>query len=237
MCFFYKLGIQLGIDKIADYSKAFKLGQRTQVILDGEISGLVPNSFWKKQHTGEAWQAGENLVHAIGQGFTLVTPLQMAVAYNGLAQNGKIVKPFIVQKITDYHGNTIKSFKEPTPYQIPEEKINKKHFQTVQKALTQVVHGTQGTARWWKVKGIKIAGKTGTSQVRSFSKEQIHKKCDKRPLRDRHHGWFVAFAPAEEPEITVAVLTEHSCSGSGGSAPLARDVIQAYFEGQALNKK
>ena len=227
--FFYKLGIQLGIDKIASYAKAFLLGQKTQIQIDGEIPGLIPDSLWKKQHIGEIWQAGENLVHAIGQGFTLVTPLQMAIAYTTLALNGKIVRPFIVQKITDHQGKIIKSFKEPPSYQIPENQIKQEHFQTVRKALTQVVHGSQGTARWWKVRGVKIAGKTGTSQVRSFSKDQIHKKCEKRPVRDRHHGWFVAFAPAEDPEITVAVLTEHSCSGSSGSAPIARDIIQAYF--------
>ena len=235
--FFYKLGIQLGIDKMAHYARLFRLGQKTNIQIDGEISGLIPNASWKKKHIGESWQAGENLVHAIGQGFTLVTPLQMAVAYNALALDGKIVQPFVVQKITDHQGKTLKSFKEKPSYQIPEEQINRKHFQTIKKALTQVVHGPEGTARWWKIKGLKIAGKTGTSQVRSFSKAQIHKKCDKRPLSERHHGWFVAFAPAEDPEITVAVLTEHSCSGSSGSAPLVRDIMQAYFDNKQKNLK
>ena len=227
--FFYKLGIQLGIDKMANYARIFRLGQKTNIRLDGEVTGLVPDSQWKEKQTGEPWQAGENLVHAIGQGFTLVTPLQMALAYNSLARDGQVVRPFLVQKIIDNEGKTLKTFKEEILYQITEKKIKQNHFQIVKRGLTQVLHGSQGTARWWKVKGIKIAGKTGTSQVRSFSKAQIHKKCLGRPLKERHHGWFVAFAPAEDPEITVAVLTEHSCSGSNGSAPLVRDIIQAYF--------
>ncbi len=228
--FFYKLGMRLGMDKMADYARAFRLGQKTSVRLDGEVMGLVPDSRWKEKQTGEPWQAGENLVHAIGQGFTLVTPLQMALAYNSLAREGQLVRPFLVQKIMDGEGKTLKTFREEILYEIPEKKINRKHFQTVKKGLTQVLHGPQGTARWWKVRGITTAGKTGTSQVRSFSREQIHKKCLERPLKERHHGWFVAFAPAEDPEITVAVLTEHSCSGSSGSAPLARDIIHSYFE-------
>ena len=231
--FFYKMGIDLGIDTIARYARLFHLGKKTNVKLEGEVSGFIPDSKWKKKHLGEAWQAGENLVHAIGQGFILVTPLQMALMYNTIATSGKIVQPFIVKKITDNDNKVIHSFSARVIDTISEKEIKKEHFKTLQKALTKVVHGSQGTAKWWKVKDLKIAGKTGTAQVMSFSKESIYEKCLKRPLEQRHHGWFVAMAPADHPEITVSVLTEHSCSGSGGSAPVARDIIRAYFE----NKK
>ena len=234
--FFYKLGIKLGIDTIAKYAKLFQLGQKTKINLEGEIKGLIPDSDWKIKSLKEPWQPGENLVHVIGQGFTLVTPLQMAVVYNAIATNGKIVQPFIVKKITNTENKEIKIF-QPKIINSLHKKIKKEHFRIIQRALKKVVHGEQGTAKWWKLKEVEIAGKTGTSQVISFSKENIHKKCRKRPLEQRHHGWFVAIAPADNPEITVSVLTEHSCSGSSGSAPIARDIIRSYFKNKKLKNK
>ncbi|MCX7979035.1 MAG: penicillin-binding transpeptidase domain-containing protein, partial [Bdellovibrionaceae bacterium] len=92
-----------------------------------------------------------------------------------------------------------------------------------------VANGERGTARWWKVPGVQMAGKTGTVQTMSFSADQIYTKCETRPLHLRHHGWYVAWAPWDKPEITVAVKTLHSCHGSSGSAPIVRDVMEAYF--------
>ncbi len=232
--FFYKLGMEMGIDTMTKYAKLFHLGKKTNIKMEEEVAGFVPDSKWKKKYLGEAWQPGENLVHAIGQGFTLVTPLQMAVAYNAIATSGKIVQPFVVKKITEFKDNKDKKIRtfQPTIIKTINE-IEERHFKTIQKALKQVLHGSQGTARWWKIKEVETAGKTGTAQVMSFSKESIHEKCRLRPMEQRHHGWFVAMAPAEKPEITVSVLTEHSCSGSSGSAPIARDIMHFYFK----NKK
>ena len=100
----------------------------------------------------------------------------------------------------------------------------------MKKGLTKVANGARGTARWWKIPGVKIAGKTGTVQVRSFSADQIYDKCIERPIEQRHHGWFVGYAPAENPVITVAVLAERACAGSSGGAPVVRDVILSYME-------
>lgn len=230
--FFYKLGMSLSIDTIAKYARMFNLGKKTNIKMEGEVTGFIPDSKWKIKHLGEAWQPGENLVHAIGQGFILVTPLQMAVVYNAIATSGKIVQPFIVKKITDINNKEIKTF-DPKVIKVINPQISTQHFETIRKALKKVVHGHEGTAKWWKTREVEIAGKTGTAQVISLSKENIHEKCQKRPLEQRHHGWFVAMAPADNPEITVSVLTEHSCSGSSGSAPIARDIIRSYFK----NKK
>ncbi len=227
--FFYQMGIQLGIDRMARYARMMNLGKKTQIKLKGESQGLVPDSQWKQKVKKQAWYPGENLSHAIGQGFLLVTPLQMAVLYNTIATAGKIVKPFVVKSIINTQNQSVKNFK-PQVLKHMGDLISPQHFQLIQKALTQVVEGPQGTARWWKVKGIKVAGKTGTAQLMSFDKEDIYEKCKNRPLKQRHHGWFVAFAPAENPEITVAVLTEHSCAGGSGSAPLVRDIMQFYFD-------
>ncbi len=233
--FFYKLGIELGIDAMSYYARLMHLGQKTGVQLKGEIAGFIPTTKWKAQHLKENWQEGENLSHAIGQGFILVTPLQMAVAYNTIATEGDIVKPFIVKKIIDSRHQEIKTFKPEIIKHISDSQINRIHFQTIKKALTQVVQGQQGTAKWWKVRGIKVAGKTGTAQVVSLSKQNIRKKCFKQEKSKRHHGWFVAFAPAHKPEIVVSVLTEHSCSGASGAAPVVRDIIDFYFNKMAQN--
>lgn len=230
--FFYKLGIQIGIDQIAHYAHLLNLGKKTNIQLEEEIPGFIPNTQWKQKNLGEPWQPGENLSHAIGQGFILVTPLQMAIAYNAIATEGNIMQPFIVKHIIDSNNQVLQTFQPHELYNL-HSSIDKSHFQTIKKALTRVVQGANGTAKWYRIKDIPIAGKTGTAQVISLSKRNIYKKCKRRPYEHRHHGWFVAFAPAEQPEIIVSVLTEHSCSGSSGSAPIARDIINFYFN----NKK
>ena len=234
--FFYKIGSSLGIDMMARYARLFNLGQKTNIKMEGEATGLIPDSKWKAKNLGEAWQPGENLSHAIGQGFTLVTPLQMAVTYNAIATSGKIVQPFIVKRIIDTKNNKITTF-QPRVTKNLNSLISLDNFKTIQQALIKVLYGKQGTARYWKTKTVKTAGKTGTAQVMSFSKEKLYEKCSKKPVEHRHHGWFVAFAPVEKPEIIVSVLTEHSCSGSTGSAPIARDIIEYYFKNKQQEKK
>ncbi len=233
--FFYKLGIKLGIDLMAKYAKLFGLGNKTNIRLTGEVAGLIPDTQWKTQHIGEKWQKGENLSHAIGQGFILVTPLQMALAYNALATDGQMVRPFIVKKVINFKNKELEVFSPQVLRTITQ--IDKKHFKTIKKALTQVVQGNHGTAKYWRVKDVPIAGKTGTSQVVSLSKKNIYKKCQARPLNQRHNGWFIAFAPADQPEIVVSVLTEHSCSGSNGSAPIAKDIIDFYFRNKKIKQR
>ncbi len=233
--FFYKMGIALGVDKMFDYINLMGIGQKTGVELAREVSGTMPNSIWKKATVGEEWQPGENLSTAIGQGFVAVTPLNMAIAYNTIGTEGKVVKPFIIRKIVDQDG---KVMREAFPQQLRDlqevqpngVKISSETFKTVKEGMRRVGNGDRGTARYWKIPGVEIAGKTGTAQVMGFSADQIYSKCEARPIHTRHHGWYVAFAPADKPEITVAVLAEHSCHGSTGAAPIVRDIMLAYFQ-------
>ncbi len=232
--YFYKLGLALDIDKIAEYAFALGLGKITGIDLHGEIAGRVPTKSWKENLTGEPWQGGENLSNAIGQGFMLATPLQMASAYLAIANDGALYRPFIIKKIFDSQNNVIKEF-HPTLIRDVSQKdsptpINKENFKLVKKGLWQVANGEQGTAHWWKIPGIEIAGKTGTGQLSNLSLDQVYAKCEVKPLNQRHHGWFVAFAPAQNPEIIVAALAEHSCHGSTGAAPVVRDIMKAYFD-------
>lgn len=234
--FFYKMGIALGIDKIALYAKALGLGARTGINVPNEVSGLIPTSEWKLKVMGEEWQPGENLSNAIGQGFILATALQMALAYNTIGLEGPVVKPYVVRKILNQEQHVIEEFHPQVIRDLSDPQnpsgvfIDKKNFRTVKEGMRRVANGERGTAKWWKVPGIEMAGKTGTTQLMSFSSDDIYSICERRPLHQRHHGWYVAFAPAENPKITVAVLAEHACHGNTGAAPIVRDVMQAYFE-------
>jgi penicillin-binding protein 2 len=233
--FFYKMGISLGIDRMHNYISLFGLGAKTGIELPREVAGTMPSSAWKKSAIGEEWQPGENLSVAIGQGFVQSTPLQMAVAYNAIGTEGKVVKPFIVKKLLDHDGSTLyegapNQVRDLTQVQPNGVKLSTSTFKTVKSALKLVVHGERGTAKFLKTPGIEIAGKTGTSQVIGFSASEIYAKCENQPIHKRHHGWFVAWAPADNPQITVAALAEHSCHGSTGAGPLVRDTIKAYFE-------
>jgi penicillin-binding protein 2 len=233
--FFYQLGIKLGVDKMYNYISLLGLGQRTQIEMDREAPGRLPNSAWKKSIRGEDWQPGENLSTAIGQGYVMATPLQMAVAYNAIGTEGKVVKPFIVKKVVDHDGKTLferfpEVVRDVTLPQPNNYKIDTDTFKIVKEAMRRVANGLRGTARTLKVPGVQMAGKTGTAQVMSFSADQIYNSCESRPIQMRHHGWYIAWAPWDKPEITVAVLAQHSCHGNPGAAPIVRDVIEAYFK-------
>lgn len=233
--FFYKMGISLGIDKMALYAKLLGLGQLTGIGLSNEVPGLMPSREWKLKNLGEEWQPGENLSNAIGQGYVLTNALQMAMAYSAIGQEGLLYKPFVVKKIINQDNELIADFESELirDASIPNrdgDAIDKSTFKAVKEGLWKVANGERGTARWWKIPGVEIAGKTGTVQMRSYSAEQIYDKCELRPFNQRHHGWFVGFAPADKPEITVAILAEHACHGSTGGAPIVRDVILAYMK-------
>ncbi len=232
--FFYRQGIALGVDKMYNYISQLGIGEKTGIDLINEIPGLLPNSKWKKENIGEEWQPGENLTVAIGQSYVLTTPLQMAAAYAAIGTKGKLFKPFIVKSLKAPDGRIIKENKPKLVRDISDPKnehhIEKRHFEAVKEGLWHVANGDRGTAKWWKIPGVEFAGKTGTAQVRGFSSDQIYDKCEERPREQRHHGWFIAYAPAENPEIAVAVLAEHACHGSTGGAPIARDAIWAYME-------
>lgn len=232
--FFYNMGIKLGVDKIYNYVSLLGLGQRTQIEMAREAPGRLPNSAWKKSIRGEDWQPGEDLTLAIGQGYVTATPLQMAVAYNTIATEGKVVKPYLVKKVIDHDGNIVferdaEVVRDVTLPQPNGYKIDPETFKIVKEAMRRVANGTAGTARGYKVPGVQMAGKTGTAQVMSFSADQIYKSCASRPMHMRHHGWYIAWAPWDKPEITVAVLAQHSCS-SHFAVPIVRDIMEAYFK-------
>ncbi|MCY4321697.1 MAG: penicillin-binding protein 2, partial [Bdellovibrionaceae bacterium] len=221
--FFYKLGLRLGVDKIYYYAKMFGFGSKTKLNLPGELAGLLPSIQWRKKFN-KSWQKGDTVNLSIGQGDILTTLLQLTVAYNAIATEGLIVKPFILKRKGD------KTINKPVILDSLTDRIDRKHFVTIKKALKKVVQGDSGTARWYKLPSLDFSGKTGTAQVISLDSKDIYKKCSKLDKKHRHHGWFISFAPSDKPEIIISVFTEHSCSGSKGSAGVARDIIKYYFK-------
>lgn len=233
--FFYRLGIEMGIDTIAKYAKALGIGQKTEIQMFNEAAGLMPTSEWKLKAIGEEWQPGENLSNAIGQGFILTTPLQMATVFSAIANEGPLYTPYYVKKILDTEGHVVREV-EPqlkrnlvTGFNSPVT-VQKQNLHLVKEGLRMVVQGDRGTAKGARVPGVEVAGKTGTVQLFSLAADQVFAKCINRPIHQRHHGWFVSFAPAEDPKIVIAVLAEHACSGGGGAAPVAKEILMAYFK-------
>jgi penicillin-binding protein 2 len=224
--YFYTYGVQLGIDRMARYAKAFGLGSPTGIGLSGEASGLVPSSSWKERRFGEPWYPGETVSASIGQGFNLYTPLQLAVAYAAIANGGKVLRPRLVLRLESRDGRVVETFPPEVRQQVP---VSDAHLALVRRGLQAVVMEQGGTGSRARVPGVEVAGKTGTAQVvRLEHVEGL--EDDEIPMRYRDHGWFAAFAPAESPEIAVGVFIEHGQHGSSAAGPVAQRILARYFE-------
>jgi penicillin-binding protein 2 len=225
--YYYKLATELDIDVLARYSKLLGFGRKTGIELPQETSGLIPTREWKKKRNGEDWQLGETLSCAIGQSYVLTTPLQLAMAYAAIANEGKLMRPQVVKEIFSNNGEVIR---KTEPEVVDEMNFDEKTYKAIKRGLYEVVNKKGGTAWWYRGRGIRMAGKTGTSQVRSMTSKELFSKCSEMPYDSRHHGLFVAYAPAENPQVAVSVIVEHGCSGSSSAAPIARDVLTTYMK-------
>jgi len=229
--FFYQVGQSLGVDRLAWYAKAFGLGTPTGINLDQEAHGLIPTAAWKKKRTGEPWQAGETLSIAIGQGFNLATPLQMAVLVAAVANGGNLYRPMILDRIQMVDGQILQKNEAKLIGKLP---VSPSNLDLVKLGLWKVVNGANGTARGSRLADIDISGKTGTSQVISRKEDEMLAEED-MPVHLRAHAWFVAYAPSEKPIIAVAVVIEHGEQGSGAAAPIAREMIKTYLRKPFVN--
>jgi penicillin-binding protein 2 len=223
--YFYQVGDMLGVDRLAWYAKAAGLGTPTGIKLDKEAKGLIPTAAWKKKRTGVAWQKGETLSVAIGQGFNLATPLQLAGMTAAIANGGTRYKPIILESIKMADGRLIYQNEPQVVGKIP---LNEKALELVRQGLWDVLNSDHGTARASRLVDIDISGKTGTSQVISRKKDDKRPE-NERPAHLRPHAWFVAYAPSDAPQIAIAVLVEHGEHGSGAAAPIAREMIKTYL--------
>ena len=229
--FFYQVGQRLGVDRLAWYAKAFGLGTPTGINLDQEAHGLIPTAAWKKKRTGVPWQGGETLSIAIGQGFNLATPLQMAVLVAAVANGGNRYRPMILDRIKRVDGQIIQKNEPKLIGKLP---VSPSNLDLVKLGLWKVVNGENGTARGSRLADIDISGKTGTSQVISRKEDEMLPEED-MPVHLRAHAWFVAYAPSENPSIAVAVVVEHGEHGSGTAAPIAKEMIKTYLRKPPVN--
>ncbi len=225
--YFYRLAQKLGIDTIAKYAKMLGLGKCTGIFLAHEEPGLIPTEAWKKKRFGVDWIAGETLSCAIGQSYVLTTVLQLANAYGAIGTGADFFRPFVVKYIESPDGRILKEFK---PEPIGKVQISPKTLEIVRRGLYHVVNFPHGTAYTRRIPGFEVAGKTGTSQVFKISSDKIFHDCMHLDFKYRHHGLFVAYAPADNPVISVSVLAEHACHGNSAAAPIAFAVIKKYLE-------
>ena len=229
--FYYALGDRLGTDAIAKWGHMLGLGSPTGFDLGGEISGVMPDEAWHDRRVPGGYQRGMALNIAIGQGDVNVTPMQQLVLYGALA-TGKVWKPQVVQRIEDPSGETVQEFGPVVKQQIP---IKKETRDQVLKGLEAAVNEPYGTAYGTRLKDFKVdggtllaAGKTGTAQVVKLGAKRL--KAAQVTYFERDHAWFASFAPADDPEIVVVVLNEHSGFGASNAAPTAAALIRFYFQ-------
>lgn len=225
--YFYTVGRRLGVDKIAQYARRLGLGKETGFDLGNEKDGLIPTTEWKLKRWGVPWQPGETVSTAIGQSFVLTTPLQLANLISLVFNGGHIYRPQITKWVRKPNGDSLFEF---GPISDGEAGIKPEHLELVKEALAGVVNQAHGTGSKARLKDITVAGKTGTAQVVSLKKDSGSKQEDDIPLKFRDHAWFVAVAPASDPEIAVSVLIEHGGHGGSAAAPIAKEIIKAYLE-------
>lgn len=208
--YFYEMGNRLGIDNLEKYSRIFGLGKVTGINLPGEAEGLVANRQYKKKVFDEDWYLAETFDAAIGQGFNLATPLQVASVYSQIANGGHKFIPQLISKITGPNGETLKTF---TPQEVGKLQISEATLRLLQESLRDVAQEGGTAAMFFKNYPVPIAGKTGTS-------ENSH---------GADHGWFVAYGPYDDPRVVVAVIVEQGGFGAGSAVPIAKKILDAAF--------
>lgn len=232
--YFYTVGKMLGVDKIAEYAKRFGLGELAGIDLPNEKKGLVPTREWKLKKKKEVWQMGETISIAIGQGFNLVTTLQLANAFGTFANGGTLWSPYLVKQIQTTDG---KVYKEYYPVKKGELSLSKETMAILNDALRGVVNEPGGTGHNAKLSDVEVCGKTGTSQVVGLPQNERARRA--RFLRAFHkdHALFACYAPSKSPEIVVAVILENAGGGGAVAAPVARKILSAYFDGKKKEKR
>jgi len=226
--YFYQVAVGLGIDRMHDYLAKFGFGAITGIDIPGEGKGLLPSREWKRASRNEPWYEGETVIAGIGQGFNVVTPLQLANALAALVNGGMRYAPRLLYAAKSAGAKRAKRIQAPLEYQLPVK--NPEDWQAILDGMDRVVNGIRGTARGVAVNAhYRTAGKTGTAQVYQLGEDQEYVEAEvAQSLRD--HALFIAFAPVTAPRIAIAVVIEHGGAGSRAAAPVARAVLDAWLD-------
>ncbi|MDC9727960.1 MAG: penicillin-binding protein 2 [Methyloprofundus sp.] len=223
--YYYDLALTLGIDNLSSFLNDFGFGKKTGIDLNGENSGLMPSREWKRINKNTVWYPGETLITGIGQGFTQITPLQLAYATGILAKGGKLTAPFLVERKV-----YVDREEDVSHAQTKQLNLKDNNLLTIRQAMVDVIHSKRGTARLIAGKrGYQIAGKTGTAQVYSIKQDEEYNE-EEIAFNMRDHALFIAYAPADNPKIAVAVIAEHGSHGGFTAAPIASAVIIEYLK-------
>jgi penicillin-binding protein 2 len=225
--YFYTLGNMLGVDKIHKWGAALGLVDRTGIDIPNEIRSLVPSTEWKKRETGEKWYAGETISVSIGQGQVSITPLSLAVMMMTVANGGTRYTPHVLK--ASFENGAWKPVPPPPPPTVARMKPST--VSALHDGLWMVVNAA-GTGARGRIVGRDVSGKTGTAQVISLTGAKVAK--GKIDVRD--HGWFVFFAPRDNPVLAGVIFAERAEHGYLG-APIAKHVIETYYakkEGKPL---
>lgn len=228
--YYYRLAVALGIDRMHEFLALFGLGAATGIDIPGERDGLLPSRDWKRsafrRPQDQVWFPGETVITGIGQGYMLATPMQLAQATAILANRGQGYRPTLLAAVEDPLSGVREKF---APQPLPPLQFAPAQVEEAVDAMVAVVHGERGTARAVGVDSRwTIAGKTGTAQVVGIAQGAEY---DEEQVEERHrpHALFIAFAPAENPRIAIAVLVENGASGSAAAAPIARTLIDNWL--------
>ena len=221
---FYQIGLELGIDRLSQMAFDLGLGESLGFPLEYEKSGLVPTRQWKKKRFGSRWYDGETVIAAIGQGYVLTTPLQLASMMATVVNGGTVLRPQVVRRVESLGGELLR---EVSPEVIKSNPLAPGDLKVVLKALDAVVNEPGGTAWTSRINEVHFGGKTGTAQVVRLKDDRDRKR--EAPYRFRDHGLFVGYAPVDDPQIVVAVVVEHGGGGGSAAAPVARKIIASYF--------
>ena len=227
--FFYETAQKLGINKIAAMARRFGLGAKTGIGIENEKSGLIPDTEWKLKRFGEPWQQGESIISGIGQGYILTTPLQLATMVSRIANGGYEIHPTF---------RKVDATKSVSPKSMG---LSPQNIQMIHQGMYDVVNTPGGTALMarFNFNGQRMAGKTGTTQVRRISMKERQSgvlKQNELPWKYRNHALFVGYAPHDNPKYGVAVLVEHGGSGSSVSAPMGGKMLLEALKLDATDK-
>jgi penicillin-binding protein 2 len=231
--YYYQLAVDLGIDAIHDYLSKFGLGQKTGIDIEGELPGLAPSQAWKWSRFKQKWYAGDTVSIGIGQGYMLATPLQLAAMTATLANGGTPVYPRLLKAVQDAKTSEMTAIE---PARGEPFAINPQHLELVRAGMVGVTSPGGTAVKAGAGAPYTIAGKTGTAQVVGIKQDA---RYDASRLREEHrdHAIFIAFAPAEDPKLAMALLVENGGSGSGTAAPIAREVFDYFLLGKRPKEK
>ncbi|MFW6177542.1 MAG: penicillin-binding transpeptidase domain-containing protein, partial [Desulfohalobiaceae bacterium] len=213
--YFYKLGEELGVEKISSFAKEYGFHSRTGIDIPNEHPGTIPDREWKLRRFGSRWQGGDTVNMSIGQGYIQVTPLQIARYFAALVNGGKLYKP---QLLLDK--------KPQLQARLP---LNQKQLQILQEAMVATVEQPHGTAWRLRTPGVKIGGKTGTAQVMRLLEEHEDKDQEEIPYNFRHHAWMASFAQKGEENYVVVALVEHGGMGGSTAGPIVKSIYDYLF--------